>query len=176
MFVMRNASLVAASLLVLVPACVRADEAADIARVAKLPVPVVDNVLKNIDAFLASADAPYNRLVSGQFKDQTLKAVKARLGSLDDAAPGKSNETGFEERNATYRISVRTTSHNASETKECVDNKVTLTANEAVPAVKDGQFTFDNVHPHTTNWSWGITFCRAAASNGEFGEWQLDVK
>ena len=150
-----------------------ASDASDVARTAKLPVAVVDNVLVNVDAYFASADAPSNRMVSGIMKDLLLKVVKNRLTNLDDAAPGKSSDQAFEDKNATYRATVRTTSHNTSETKDCVENKVSLTSSEGVPVIKDGVFIFDTVHPRVTNWGWPLTFCRAAASNGDFGEWQL---
>ena len=150
-----------------------ASDASDVARTTKLPASVVDNVLSNVDDYFASADAPANHMVSGIVKELVLKAVKNRMSNLEDAAPGKSSDQAFEDKYATYRASVRTTSHNTSETRDCVDNKISLTNSEGVPVVKDGQFAFDLVHPRVTNWSWMMTFCRAATSNGEFGEWQM---
>jgi len=150
-----------------------ASDASDIARVTKLPVPVVENVLVNVDALFASADAPTNRMTSGILKDLVLKVVKDRLANLDEATPGKASEASDEEKNATYRATVRTSRHDTSEASDCVENKVTLLGSEGVPVVKDGGFTFDMVHPRVTNWGWMMTFCRTATANGEFADWQL---
>jgi hypothetical protein len=151
----------------------RAGDSGDVAAETKLPVAVVENVFTNVDAFFASADAPSNRLTSGIFKDITLKAVRGRMGALDDAQPGKVSESSDEEANATYRAAVRTTSHDTSETSECVANKVSLAASEGVPAIKDGTFVFDNAHPRVSSWGWTMTFCRTPTGNGGHSAWTL---
>lgn len=161
------------ALLIVPMGAAHAGDAADIARTTKVPVSVVDNVLTNMDGYFASADAPSNRMTNGMLKDLVLKAVKSRLGNLEDAAPGKSSEADDEEKNATYHALVRTTRHDTSEASECVENKVSVSSSEGVPTVKDGVFTFDMVHPRVTNWGWTMTFCRTASSNGDFSEWQL---
>jgi hypothetical protein len=167
-------SLSAAALLLAASAGIaHANDASDVARVAKLPVPVVENVLTNVDAYFASNDAPSNRMTSGILKDLVLKTVKSRLGNLDDAAPGKASDATVEDKNASYRAVVRTSRHDTSEASDCVENKVTLTSSEGQPVVKDGAFIFDMVHPHVSNWSWSLTFCRTPTSNGEFSDWQL---
>ena len=163
----------AAILLAAAPGAARAGDAADVAGETKLPIAVVENVFTNVDAFFASTDAPGNRLTSGIFKDITLKAVHSRMDSLGDAAPGKVSDSSDEETNATYRAAVRTTSHDTSETSECVANKVTLNASESVPAVKDGAFVFDGAHPHVTTWGWTMTFCRTQTASGEHSSWKL---
>ena len=162
-----------AALLIAAPVCAYAGDASDIARVNKLPVPVVENILVNVDALFASADAPTNRMISGVMKDLVLKVVKNRLANLDDAAPGKASDASDEDKNATYRVSVRTSRHDTSEASDCVENKVVLTSSEGVPVVKDGAFTFDMVHPRVSNWGWMMTFCRTATASGEYSDWQL---
>lgn len=150
-----------------------ASDASDIARVDKLPVPVVETVLQNVDAYFASPSAPSNRMVSGILKDLSLKAIQNRLSGLDDAAPGKASEAKFEDKNATYHAAVRTSRHDTTETSDCVENKVVLTSSEGLPIVKDGAFNFDMVHPRVTTWGWTLTFCRTATGNGEFSDWQM---
>ncbi|MGE5476327.1 MAG: hypothetical protein ACM3Q1_06710 [Bacteroidales bacterium] len=159
-------------LVALAPLPAFASEAADVAREMRLPVPVVEDVFANIDAYADSANGPANRLMTGVLKDVTLRAVKSRLGGLDDAGPGKASEYSSEERNAVYKAVVRTTRRDSSEAGECVENKVTVTSSEALPVVKDGAFTFDAAHPRTTSASWPISFCRTRAGS-EFGEWKL---
>ena len=149
-----------------------ADDAADVAREHRMPAPVVENVFTAVDAFFASPQAPANHLTSGLFKQLTLKAVRDRMAGLDDAQPGAVSETSDEESNATYRASVRTTRHDSSETRECVENRVQLSGSEGVPSIKDGSFIFDTVHPRVTNWGWTMTFCRTVA-NGTRSDWQL---
>ena len=166
-------SSIAAVVLACLSGSAHASDASDIARISKVPASVVDSVLTNVDAYFTSADAPSNRMVSGILKDLVLKVVKNRLGGLDDAAPGKSSDSTYEDKNAIYRAVVRTTSHNTSETRDCVENKVVISSSEGVPVIKDGLFGFDTIHPRTTNWGWSMTFCRTASSNGDFGEWQL---
>ncbi|CAA7619141.1 conserved exported hypothetical protein [Candidatus Terasakiella magnetica] len=148
-----------------------ASDASDVAREMKLPVPVVDSTLAAVDTFFASASAPSNRMVSGAFKELALKAIRHRLGNLEDSVPGKSSDAAAEERNASYKASVRTTRHETTEARECVDNKVTLTASEGVPVIKDGAFIFDTTHPRVTTYGWDITFCRTPAASGGFSDW-----
>lgn len=169
-------SLSCAALCVAVGFCpAYASDSSDIARVTKLSAPVVDAVLQNVDAYFAAPDAPLNHLTSGILKDLTLKVIKNRLSNLDDAAPGKGSDSTFEDKNAIYRAAIRTTSHNTSETRDCVENKISLTSSEGLPVVKDGVFGFDTVHPRVTNWGWNVTFCRTATSAGEFSDWQLST-
>ena len=151
----------------------QADDASDIARVKNLPPALVQSVLTNVDAFFASTNAPANHMVSGIVKDLTLKAVKDRMSNLDDATPGKSSDATFEDKNASYAASVRTSRHDTSETKDCVENKVTLTSTEGQPYVKDGAFGFDTVHPRIATWTWMVSFCRTATGSGSYSEWQL---
>jgi len=151
----------------------QAGDAGDIARTVKLPQPVVESVLSNVDAYFASANAPGNQLMSGAVKTVALKAVKSQISNLDDGTPGKSADATDEEKNATYKAVVRISQRNTSESSDCVENKVTLTSAEAVPVVKDGAFTFDAVHPRATGWEWKLTFCRTAGSDGAYGEWQF---
>lgn len=168
---MRRLSLAALMLAAATPAL--AAETADVAREMRLPVPVVESVFANVEAYVNSAQGPANRLMSGVLKEVTLKAVKARLGNLDDSGPGKASEYSSDEHNATYKASVRTTRRESSETAECVDNSVTVTSAEAPPLVKDGAFTFDTAHPRVTSTSWPLTFCRSRTGSGDFGPWGL---
>ncbi|MCR6629841.1 MAG: hypothetical protein NVV74_07190 [Magnetospirillum sp.] len=150
-----------------------ASEVGDVAREMRLPAPVVEAVFANVDAYALSADGPANRLMTGVLKEAALKAVKSRLGGLDDAGPGKASEYSAEERNATYKAVVRTTRRDSTEAGECVENKVSLTSTEALPVVKDGAFTFDGAHPRTTGYSWPLTFCRSRTTGGDFSDWTL---
>lgn len=150
-----------------------ADDAADIARVSKIPAPVAGSVLSNVDAYFASASGPANHMMSGVVKGLALKVIKNHMDSLDDAAPGKSTDASDEEKNATYKAAIRVSRRDTSESSDCVENKITLTASEGVPAVKDGAFVFDMVHPHVTGWEWKLTFCRTPTSGGDFSEWQF---
>jgi len=162
--------------LVLAVAVIRpslASDASDVAREMKLPVPVVESTLAAVDAFFAGPSAPSNRMASGTFKELALKAIRHRLGNLEDSAPGKSSDSAVEERNANYKAAVRTTRHETTEARECVDNKVTLTASEGVPVIKDGAFIFDTTHPRVTTYGWDITFCRVPAPSGGFSDWAL---
>ena len=168
-----KSALVAAALIATNIAAAQADDSADVAREAKVPVAVVDNVLSNVDAFFASPDAPANRMTSGVIKELALKTIKSRLSNLSDATPGKALENSVDDRNATYRVAVRTTRHDVSEASDCVENKVAVTASEGVPVVKDGAFTFDMVHPRLAKWEWALTFCRAPIGNGDFSDWKL---
>lgn len=152
----------------------RADDLADVARQFKLPVPVVDTVLRNVDTYFASADSPANKMTNGLIKELALKTVKAHMNGLEEGGPGKSSETTAEEKNATYKVSLRTTRHEATETAECVDSTAVVTSSEGVPVIKDGGFTFDSVHPKVTTYSWKMIFCRTPQNGGtEFSEWQL---
>ena len=148
-----------------------ASDASDVARETKLPVAVVETTIANVDAFFASSSGPSNRMVSGVVKETTLKAIRNRVANLEDSVPGKASEAGAEEKNASYKAVVRTTRHETTETRECVDNKVVLTGSEAVPAIKDGAFIFDTAHPRVTTTSWDVTFCRAPVAGGGFSEW-----
>ena len=150
-----------------------ASDASDAAREQKAPVTVVESVLKNIDVFFAAPDAPANRLTSGLLKDLALKAVKDRIGGLDDSGPGKVSESSSDEKNATYKVTVKTTRHETSEVNECVDNTVVATASESLPVVKDGVFTFDTAHPKVTTHSWTMSFCRTPVTGGGYSEWRL---
>ncbi len=150
-----------------------ADDAADVARERQMPVPVVKNVFAGVDAFYASPQAPGNRLTSGTFKQLTLKAVRDRMNSLGDAQPGSLSEASDEESTATYHVAVRTTRHDSSETRECVENKVQLDSTEGVPAIKDGAFIIDTDHPLVRTWGWTMTFCRTVGASGGHSAWQL---
>ncbi|WP_096705050.1 hypothetical protein [Magnetospirillum sp. 15-1] len=150
-----------------------ASDASDVAREMKLPVAVVESTLSAVDSFFAAPTAPSNRMTSGTFKELALKAIRHRLGNLEDSVPGKSSDSAAEDRNATYKASVRTTRHETTEARECVDNKVTLTASEGVPVIKDGAFIFDTTHPRVTTHAWDITFCRTPAAGGGFSDWAL---
>ncbi|HVI51334.1 MAG TPA: hypothetical protein VM661_09015 [Candidatus Sulfotelmatobacter sp.] len=150
-----------------------ASDSSDVARVAKLPVPVVDSVLTNVDAYFASPSAPTDQMMSGVVKSLALKVVKSHLSSLDDTTPGKSTDATDEEKNATYKVVVRVSRRDTSEASDCVENKVALSASEGVPAIKDGAFIFDMVHPRVTGWEWKLTFCRTPTSGGDFSEWQF---
>lgn len=168
---MRRLSLAVLMLAAATPAL--AAESADVAREMRLPVTVVESVFANVDAYVASAQGPANRLMSGVLKEVTLKAAKARLSDLDDSSPGKTSEYSSDDRNATYKASVRTTRRDSSENGECVDNTVTVTSTEPPPVVKDGTFAFDTAHPRVTSTSWPLTFCRGRTGSGEFGPWSL---
>lgn len=150
-----------------------ASDASDVARETKLPVPVVETTIANVDAFFGSAGAPSNRMVSGVFKEIALKAIRNRLGNLEDSTPGKTSDATAEEKNAIYKAVVRTTRHDTTEARECVDNKVTLTASEGVPVVKDGAFIFDVTHPKVSTTAWDITFCRTPSAGGGYSDWAL---
>ncbi|WP_231848950.1 hypothetical protein [Paramagnetospirillum magneticum] len=150
-----------------------ASDASDVAREMKLPVPVVESTLLAVDGFFAAPAAPANRMVSGTFKELALKAIRHRMGNLEDSVPGKSSDAAAEDRNANYKVNVRTTRHETTESRECVDNKVTLTASEGVPVIKDGAFIFDTAHPRVTTHGWDITFCRTPAASGGFSDWVL---
>ncbi|MBF0094613.1 MAG: hypothetical protein HQL34_08725 [Alphaproteobacteria bacterium] len=154
-----------------------ASDVSDVAREQKLPVEVVESVLGNIDAFFASPEAPSNRMTSGLFKELALKAVKARMGSLEESGPGKASDASSEEKNATYSVSAKTTRHETTETGECVDNKVTATSSEGVPVVREGAFTFDLAHPKVGARSWTMSFCRTPVSGGTgYSDWKLSPK
>lgn len=157
----------------IVPSAVSASEASDVARETRLPLAVVENVFANVDAYATSADAPANRLMTGVLKEVALKAMKSRLGSLDDSGPGKASDASAEEGHGTYKANVRTTRRDSTETGECVENRATIGSAEALPVVKDGSFTFDAAHPRVTSYSWTVTFCRARANGGDFSDWQL---
>lgn len=168
---MRRLPFVALFTLAAAPAL--AGEAADVAREMRLPVPVVENVFASVDAYVASAQGPANRLMAGALKEVTLKAVRSRLGNLDDSGPGKTSEASTDEGAATYKAQIRTTRRDSSESGECVDNTVTVTSSEAPPVVKDGSFVFDTAHPRVTATTWPLVFCRVRAANGDFGPWTL---
>jgi hypothetical protein len=170
----KTLALTAFGLMAALPAL--ASEASDVARETKLPVPVVEATMANVDAFFASPAAPSNRMVSGVLKEITLKAIRNRMGGLEDSVPGKASEASAEEKNAVYKAQIRTTRHETTETRECVDNKVTLTGSEAVPVVKDGAFIFDTAHPRVTSTSWDVTFCRSPAAGGGYSDWAPVVK
>ncbi|MEO5374142.1 MAG: hypothetical protein H7840_07645 [Alphaproteobacteria bacterium] len=151
-----------------------ANDASDVAREQKVPVAVVESVFQNIDAFFASQNAPSNRMTSGLFKEMAVKAAKSRIASLEDSGPGKASDASSEEKNATYKVTIKTTRHETTETGECVDNKITASASEGVPVVKEGVFTFDIAHPKVTSHSWSMSFCRTPVNGGtSFTEWQL---
>lgn len=148
-----------------------AGEAADIAREMKLPASVVETALANVDAFYGSASAPANRLTSGVVKELALKAIRHRMGNLEDSVPGKASESAAEEKNGTYKAVVKTTRHETTETRECVDNRVTLTSSEALPVIRDGAFTFDTARPRVATHTWDLSFCRTPNSGGGFSDW-----
>ncbi len=150
-----------------------ASDASDVAREMRLPLAVVEDVFANVDTYARSPDAPANGLMTGTLKEVALKAVKSRLGNLDDSGPGKASEASADERHSTYKASVRTTRRDASEASECVENKATVSSGEAIPVVKDGAFTFDTAHPRITSYSWPLTFCRTRSAGGDFSEWKL---
>lgn len=151
-----------------------AADTGDVARRYNLSVPIVETVLKNVDSYFASPDAPDNRLTIGLIKDLALKTVKTHMGRLDEEAPGKASENVSEDRNATYKVSVRTTRHEATETAECVETAVTASGSEGTPVVKDGAFAFDTVHPKLTSYTWRMSFCRTPLNGGsDFTDWQL---
>jgi hypothetical protein len=148
-----------------------ASDASDVAREMKLPVSVVETTFASVDAFFAQPAGPANRMMSGVVKELALKAIRARMGGLEDAVPGKASDASAEERNASYKVQVRTTRHETTETRECVDNKVAITASEGVPAIKDGAFVFDTAHPRQSSFGWDVTFCRAPLAGGGFSDW-----
>ncbi|MBI3446234.1 MAG: hypothetical protein HY055_12965 [Magnetospirillum sp.] len=152
---------------------VSASDASDVSREMKVPTAVVEGVLVNVDAFFASANGPSNRMVSGVVKELALKAVRNRIGNLEDSLPGKTSEAAAEDKNATYKAVVKTTRHETTEIRECVDNKVTLGASEGVPVIKDGAFIFDMAHPRVSSHAWDITFCRTPSASGGFSDWAL---
>jgi hypothetical protein len=155
-------------------ASAQASDSGDIARHYSLSVPIVESVLRNIDSFFASADAPDNRMTSGLLKDLALKTVKSHMGRLEEEGPGKASENVDEEKNATYTVSVRTTRHEATETAECVETNATVSGAEGVSVVKDGTFAFDTVHPKNSSYSWKMSFCRTPLNGGaDYTEWQL---
>ncbi|PKU26173.1 hypothetical protein [Telmatospirillum siberiense] len=163
-----------AAVFLLAAASAQASDTGDIARRYNLSVPIVETVLKNIDSFFASADAPENRMTSGLLKDLALKTVKAHMSRLEEETPGKATENVAEEKNATYKVTVRTTRHEATETAECVEANATASGAEGVPVVKDGAFAFDSVHPKNTSFSWKMSFCRTPTNGGsDFTDWQL---
>ncbi len=163
-----------AAALLFAAASAEASDVGDVARHYNLSVPVVESVLKNIDSFFASPDAPDNRMTSGLLKDLSLKTVKTHMGRLEDEGPGKATENIAEEKNATYKVSVRTTRHESTETAECVEANATVSGAEGVPVIKDGAFAFDTVHPKTSAYSWKMAFCRTPLNGGaDFTEWQL---
>lgn len=170
MSLLRTTALSAALVLTLAGAA-RAGDAADIAREMKLPVPVVETTLANVDAFYASASGPANRLTSGVVKDLALKAIRHRMGNLEDSVPGKASESTAEEKNGIYKAVVKTTRHETTETRECVDNRVILTSSEALPVVKDGAFGFDTARPRVASHTWDLGFCRTPSSGGGFSDW-----
>lgn len=152
----------------------RADDVADIARQVNLPVPVVDSVLRNVTAFFATAQAPANRLTSGLFEELSLKALRNRMDDLTDSQPGKASQANAQKENATYGVTVRVTRHDITETHDCVDTAVTLSAVEALPVIQGGSFTFDSAHPKTGTYSWPLTFCRTPINGGtDYSDWQM---
>lgn len=167
----RFASLTALAALAAIPAW--ASDVSDVAREMKLPAPVVESTLAKVDAFFAQPGGPANQQASGVVKELALKAIRARMGGLEDSVPGKASDAAAEERNATYKAQVRTTRHETTEIRECVDNKVTLSAAEAMPAIKDGSFVFDQAHPRLASTAWDITFCRTPNAGGGFSDWSL---
>jgi hypothetical protein len=148
-----------------------ASDASDVARETKLPVAVVESTFARVDAFYAAPNGPANRLTSGVAKDLALKAIRNRVSNLEDSVPGKSSETAAEEKHATLRVVVRTTRHETTESQDCVDNRVTVTVSEELPAIKDGGFTFDSVHPKVSTQTWDIGFCRAPLAGGGWSDW-----
>lgn len=150
-----------------------ASDASDVAREMRLPVPVVEDVFANVDAYTVSPDGPSNRLMTGVLKELALKAMRSRLGSLDDSGPGKTSDASSEESHAVYKASIRTTRRDDTEARQCVENRVNLSASEALPIVKDGSFTFDTAHPRATGYAWTVTFCRVRTGSGDFSDWQL---
>lgn len=149
----------------------RASDASDVAREMKLPIAVVEAALANVDAFFNAPTGPSNRMASGTTKDLALKAIRKRMDNLEDSTPGKTSEASAEEKNAAYKAVVRTTRHETTEARECVDNKVTVSASESVPVIKDGAFIFDTAHPKTSSHAWDVTFCRVPSGNGGFSDW-----
>lgn len=150
-----------------------ASDSSDVAREMQVPASVADNVFVNVDAFMAAAEAPGNRLMSGVIKQVALRAIKDRIANLDDSGPGKASDASSDEAHAVYKASVRTTRRDSTEAGECVGNRVSLTGSEALPIVKDGHFTFDTTHPRVTSYSWDLTFCRNATSGGDYTDWVL---
>ncbi|MEO0035138.1 MAG: hypothetical protein RLZZ501_1161 [Pseudomonadota bacterium] len=148
-----------------------ASDASDVARETRVPVAVVEHTFAQVDAFYAAANGPANRLSSGVVKELALKAIRGRMSNLDDSGPGKSSEASAEDKHATYRVSVRTTRHDSTETQDCFDNTVTATASEELPAIKDGQFTFNSVHPKVSTESWSLGFCRSPLAGGGWSDW-----
>ncbi|MDR3439168.1 hypothetical protein [Telmatospirillum sp.] len=152
----------------------KANDIGDVARRVSLPAPVVETVLKNIDSYFDSDDAPSNRMINGALKELALKAVKSHMGRLDEETPGKATETSSDDKNASYKVSLRTTRHESTETAECVDATAKVFSTEGVPVIRDGVFTFDMVHPRATSYSWKMTFCRMPINGGsDFTDWQL---
>jgi hypothetical protein len=151
-----------------------ASDIGDVAHRLNLSNPIVETVLKNIDSFFASAEAPDNRMTSGLLKELALKTVKAHMSHLDETGPGKATENIAEEKNATYKATLRTTRHESTETAECVETSATVSGAEGVPVIKDGAFMFDTVHSKTSSYSWKMTFCRTPTNGGaDFSDWQL---
>lgn len=148
-----------------------ASDASDVAREAKLPVAVVETTFAQVDSFYAAPNGPANRLTSGVVKDLALKAIRNRVSNLEDSGPGKSSEASAEEKHSTYRVVARTTRHETTEAQDCVDNRVTITVSEELPAIKDGAFTFDSVHPKISTQSWDIGFCRSPMAGGGWSDW-----
>jgi len=148
-----------------------ASDASDVAREVRLSVPVVETTFAQVDAFYAAPNGPANRLTSGLVKDLSLKAIRNRVSNLEDSVPGKVSETSAEEKHSTYRVAVRTTRHETTEAQDCVDNRVTVTVSEELPAIKDGTFTFDGVHPKISTQSWDIGFCRSPLAGGGWSDW-----
>ncbi|CCG42530.1 hypothetical protein [Magnetospirillum molischianum] len=148
-----------------------ASDVADVAREAKLPVAVVETTFANIDAFYAAPNGPANRLTSGLAKDLSLKAIRNRVSNLEDSVPGKVSEASAEEKHSTHRVAVRTTRHETTESQDCVDNRVTVIVSEELPAIKDGAFTFDSVHPKISTQVWDIGFCRSPLAGGGWSDW-----
>ncbi|HXP96382.1 MAG TPA: hypothetical protein VN809_06695 [Telmatospirillum sp.] len=166
--------LLPAVLLVFAAASAQASDVSDVARRVGLPVPIVETVVKNIDAFFSSDNTPDNRMTSGLFKELTLKAVKTHMGRLDEGGPGKASESSAEEKNATYKVTVRTTRHESTETADCVETSATVSGSEGVAVIQEGAFTFDSLHPKTSSYSWKMTFCRTPLNGGgDYSDWQL---
>ncbi|MFN3075810.1 MAG: hypothetical protein ABT940_02810 [Alphaproteobacteria bacterium] len=163
-----------AAVLASVPGVTHASEVSDISREFKVSQAVVETVVSNIDAYFASAGAPGNRMVTGLLKELSLKATRNRIDNLEGSSPGKVSETSSEEKDATYKVSVKTVRHDTAETKECVENKATVVSTEGVPIVRDGTFVVDTSHPRVTSHSWNMTFCRAPLGGGSgYSDWQL---
>lgn len=150
-----------------------ASDVSDIAREMSLPTAVVEDAIAHVNAYYGSPDAPMNRMTIGVVKKLTLRAMRSRIGNLEDSTPGKMSEDSSDEYNGTYRAQIRTTRHDTSEASECVENRVTLTSSEATPSVRDGGFTFDSTHPRQTQYNWTATFCRIPGAGGTFGPWTL---